>query len=81
MASRTLPFTKLSPEQVICRDAYVKYVELGFDFGLLAGKLGVDPASAEFLVRSHQRWMADNSTDNTAGAKFDEILAEFTSSE
>lgn len=80
MATAHMNEIDLTPEQKLCRDAYVRYVQAGFDFGILAREFGVDSTAAEFLVRSHQRWMADNSIDKSAGSAFDQTLAKFSSS-
>lgn len=78
MATKDLEEIILTPEQKIAKDAYVRYVEIGFDFDSIAREFGVDAVTAEFLVRAHQRFMAEHSIDPTAGEKFDETLAKFT---
>lgn len=69
---------KLTPELKIAKDVYVGFVNSGFDLRAVAQEFGVDEVSAEFLIRSYQRWMAVNSiVDMGAAEIFDETVAKY----
>ena len=63
MAVREVTARPETQQQLHDYAAYQAYVDSGF-------------AERDMpAVRRHQRWMADNSIDHTAGARFDESLA------